>query len=265
MRAAAGAIEGVRIDPQTKRARFRVIGEDKWSDIWPLPLADTSAMEQPHYRPAGICGSGIIEAVAEMYLAGIILSNGRFNPDCTSEWVQWDGRRGQYILATGEETGTGEPIVITQQDVRNVQLAKAAMYASAKLLMKRAGIESVDHILLAGAFGSYTDPKYAMILGMIPDCDLNNVFAVGNAAGDGARIALLNRYRRKEAQDIARQVQYVETATDPDFQTEFVGAMPLPHQSDSFPHLKDELPVPVASANPSPRRRWRRRNNANVA
>lgn len=128
----------------------------------------------------------------------------------------WRGRKGAYILAAADQTSTGEPILVTQDDIRNIQLAKAALYAGAKLLMHRAGITAVDRIVL-GAFGSYIDPKYAMILGLIPDCDLGKVYAVGNAAGDGARIALLNRHKRIEAQEIARWVRYIETAVDPEF------------------------------------------------
>jgi uncharacterized 2Fe-2S/4Fe-4S cluster protein (DUF4445 family) len=183
-----------------------------------------------------------------MFLAGILLPDGRFHPNCISERVRWDGRRGAYILATGNQTTTGEPILITQDDVRNIQLAKAALYAGAKLLMNRAGISGVDRIVLAGAFGSYIDPHYAMVLGLIPDCDLNRVTAVGNAAGDGARIALLNREKRREAQEIARWVKYIETAVDPNFQDEFVGAIHLPHASDPFPHLAGVLPNPIAAS-----------------
>lgn len=254
MRAAPGAIERVRIDPLTKTARFRVIGEERWSDEWALD-ADAPPEAQPQHLAAGICGSGIIEAVAEMFLAGIIQADGRFNPDSAGERITWDGRKPAYMLATGKETVNGEPIVVTQDDVRNVQLAKAALYAGAKLLMKRAGVSTVERIVLAGAFGSYIDPKYAMVLGLIPDCALDSVVAVGNAAGDGARIALLNQHKRKEAQRIAAWVTYIETAVDADFQTEFVAAIHIPHKTDSFPHLQDVLPEAVAAA---PRRRRRR-------
>ena len=259
MRAAPGAIERVRIDPETKEARFRVIGEERWSDEWQIGL-DVPLEEQPKHLAAGICGSGIIEVVAEMFLAGILLPDGRFDDTLVHDRIQWNGRRGEYILATAEQTTTGEPIIVTQDDVRNIQLAKAALYAGAKLLMNRAGIDAVDKIVLAGAFGSYIDTKYAMILGLIPDCDLEKVVAVGNAAGDGARIALLNREKRQEAVDISRWVTYVETAVDPDFQNEFVGAIHLPHASDAFPHLEGILPeqTAVAAANRPDRQRRRR-------
>ncbi|MCA9967194.1 MAG: ATP-binding protein, partial [Anaerolineales bacterium] len=239
--------------------RFRVIGEERWSDEWQIGL-DVPLEEQPKHLAAGICGSGIIEVVAEMFLAGILLPDGRFDDTLVHDRIQWNGRRGEYILATAEQTTTGEPIIVTQDDVRNIQLAKAALYAGAKLLMNRAGIDAVDKIVLAGAFGSYIDTKYAMILGLIPDCDLEKVVAVGNAAGDGARIALLNREKRQEAVDISRWVTYVETAVDPDFQNEFVGAIHLPHASDAFPHLEGVLPeqTAVAAANRPDRQRRRR-------
>jgi uncharacterized 2Fe-2S/4Fe-4S cluster protein (DUF4445 family) len=253
MRAAPGAIERVRIDPITKAARFKVIGEERWSDSWRLG-SGAALDDQPAHLAAGICGSGIIEAVVELFLAGIIGPDGRFDPDLTGDYLRREGKSVAYILATGDETGSGEPILVTQADVRNIQLAKAALYAGAKLLMNRAGIDRIDRILLAGAFGSYIDPRYAMILGLIPDCDLTRINAVGNAAGDGARIALLNLDRRREAQVIARRVTYVETAVDPDFQTEFVAAMHLPHQSDDFPHLNGLLPEPK----PAPEKRRRR-------
>ena len=257
MRAAPGAIERVRIDPATKRASFRVIGEERWSDQWQIgPEYPLEA--QPKHLAAGICGSGIIEAVAEMFLAGILQPDGRFDPNLNSERVQWRGRRGAYVLATAVETTTGEPILVTQDDVRNIQLAKAALYAGAKLLMRQAGISAVDRIVLAGAFGSYIDPKYAMVLGLIPDCQLDKVYAVGNAAGDGARIALLNRHKRQEAQRIARWVRYIETAVDPNFQDEFVGAIHLPHKTDAFPHLDGLLPE-MAEVEQESRPRRRRR------
>ncbi|MCL4263104.1 MAG: DUF4445 domain-containing protein [Anaerolineae bacterium] len=256
MRAAPGAIERVRIDPETKVARFRVIGEERWSDAW--AVGETALEAQATHLAAGICGSGIIEAVAELFVVGVLTPDGRFNPDLTDHSrMQWHGRKGAYTLATADQTATGQPILVTQDDVRNIQLAKAALYAGCKLLMARAGVEQVDRILLAGAFGSYIDPQYAMILGLIPDCDLARVTAVGNAAGDGARIALLNRAKRIEAQRVAKWVKYLETAVHPDFQDEFVAALHLPHARDPFPHLQELLPV-TAVAGQLERKRRRR-------
>jgi uncharacterized 2Fe-2S/4Fe-4S cluster protein (DUF4445 family) len=251
-RAAPGAIERVRIDPLTLEPRFKVIGHEAWIEANGAP--------PDHVRATGICGSGIIEAVVEMYLAGIIDQDGRFDEDGSSRSprVRFDGRRGEYVLAEPLQTATGKPIVVTQNDVRAIQLAKGALYAGAKLLMEHKGVTSVDRIVLAGAFGSYIDPKHAMILGMIPDCDLSKVVAVGNAAGDGARIALLNRDQRLEAARLARRVEHVQTAVAANFQAEFVGAMALPHATDPFPHLEGLLP---ARANGAPVKRSQRRRS----
>lgn len=258
MRAAPGAIERVRIDPATKIARFRVIGEEMWSNDW--QTGESALIEsQPAHLAVGICGSGIIEVVAELFTARIIQPDGRFDPHVQHERVQWEGRKGAYVLATADQTATGEPILVTQDDVRNIQLAKAALYAGAKLLMNRANVKSVDRIVMAGAFGSFIDPKYAMLLGLIPDCALDKVLAVGNAAGDGARIALLNRHKREEAQRISQWVTYIETAVDPDFQDEFVGAIHLPHATDPFTHLAGLLPEQDKVEEGSGRRRRRRK------
>jgi uncharacterized 2Fe-2S/4Fe-4S cluster protein (DUF4445 family) len=251
----------VRIDPLSQSARFRVIGEDRWSDEWNL-THNSPAEEQPRYLAAGICGSGIIELVGELLINGILLPDGQFDPQFKGHPRSlWQGRTGAYILATADETTTGEPILVTQADVRNIQLAKAALYAGCKLLMRRASVSQVDSIVLAGAFGSYIDPKYAMIIGLIPDCDLDRITAVGNAAGDGARIALLNVNKRAEAAAIAAATIYIETAVDPDFQREFVAALHLPHASDSFPHLEGIVP-PAATANQGNTRARRRRRRA---
>ncbi len=259
MRAAPGAIERVRIDPDTKIATFKVIGDEQWSHDWQLG-SDVPLDEQPQQLATGICGSGIIEVIGEMLLTGIIFPDGRFNHTLDTELMQWDGPKGSYILATADQTSTGEAVFVTQSDVRNIQLAKAALYAGAKLLMMRADVTHVDRVVLAGAFGSYIDPKYALVLGMIPDCALENVVAVGNAAGDGARIALLNRDKREEAQRISQWVRYVETAVDPDFQDEFVGAIHLPHASDPYPHLQGVLPDFDAMPEPPKPRIHRRRS-----
>lgn len=254
MRAAPGAIERVRIDRTTGHANFRVIGDERWADDWDV-RAPSAIAGKPEYLAAGICGSGIIEVVAELFLAGILQADGRFSTAHPTDRLVWEGRRGAYILATAEQTANGQPLYVTQDDVRNIQLAKAALYAGAKILMKRAGIATVDRIVLAGAFGSYIDPLYALVLGLIPDCDPQRITAVGNAAGDGARIALLNRAKRHEAMELAYSVRYVETAVAQDFQDEFVGAIHIPHASDAYPHLADILPAPVAVVSATATRR----------
>jgi uncharacterized 2Fe-2S/4Fe-4S cluster protein (DUF4445 family) len=263
MRAAPGAIERVRIDSQTCEPRFRVIGEERWSDQWDLS-PEAALEDQPQHLASGICGSGIIEVVAELFLAGLLTADGRFNPAVECPRMRWDERHrvGAYVLADAEQASGGKPILVTQDDVRNIQLAKAALYAGARLLMKRADVQSVDRVLLAGAFGSYIDPLHAMVLGLIPDCELNHVYPVGNAAGDGARIALLNVDKRREAQRIARKVRYIETAVEETFQEEFVQAMHLPHKRDPYPHLAEILPKNTAPA-PARRKRRYRRKRAN--
>ena len=226
MRAAAGAIERVEIDAETKEPRYKVIGQETW---YP-ELKFTGAQ--------GICGSGIIDVVAALYTAGIISKAGRINGRLETPRVRKDENgRLEYVLAWAEETAIHKDITIKQGDIRAVQLAKGAIYTGAKYLMEKYGIEQVEEVILAGAFGSYINKQSALTLGLFPDCDLNNVKAVGNAAGDGARSALLDIDKRREAARVARQVEFVETALEPDFQTRFMEALAIPHAKDSFPHL----------------------------
>ena len=190
----------------------------------------------------GICGSGIIEAIAEMYLAGVLTQDGVINGSFAekNERIVSEDRTFSYILHDGEQH-----IHISQNDVRAIQLAKAALYAGIRLLMERLGIESVDRIRLAGAFGNHIEPKFAMILGLIPDCNLKQVSSAGNAAGTGARIALLNHESRNEIEEVVRQVEKVETAVETNFQQHFVNAMALPHKIDKFPNLAKEIELPA--------------------
>lgn len=229
-RAAAGAIERVRIT--ANGVRYKVIGDERWSD----ELGEGESL-----RPTGICGSGIIEVVVELYAAGLIGSDGKFKPTNGTGRVRFNGKLGEYVLVSVEEGG--QEIVVTQKDIRAIQLAKAALYSGVRLLMDRLGVNAVDYIRLAGAFGSYIDPLYAMRLGLIPDCELSHVTAVGNAAGDGARIALLNLEQRRWIQERVRTVEYVETAAEPQFQDYFVDALTIPHAVDAFPHL-DQVEIP---------------------
>ncbi len=230
MRAAPGAIETVQIDPETKEPRYKVIGKADWH----------THIEQVNAK--GICGSGIIQVVAEMFKAGIIDKSGRFVTSLGTSRVRKDMEgKPEYVLAWAAETSIGQDITITQADVRALQLAKGALYTGAKLMMKKLGIEKLDRVVLAGAFGSHIDREASLTLGMFPDCDIDKVYAVGNAAGDGSRMALLNRGKRKEANDRARWVEFVEIATDPSFEREFMQAMHIPHMKDKFPNLKTLL------------------------
>jgi uncharacterized 2Fe-2S/4Fe-4S cluster protein (DUF4445 family) len=252
-RAAPGAIERVRIDPESLEPRIKVIGSEEWIDS---QIDEARSVE---IKATGICGSGIVEAIAELYLAGIINSKGHFITSRAnrSPRIVLVGRTAEYVLVEKELTATGSPIVITQEDVRAIQLAKAALYAGTKLLMDHRRVEHVDRVILAGAFGNFISPFHAMVLGLIPDCDLDNVFAVGNAAGDGARLALLNRQLRLKAVQLARSADYVETPLESSFQDEFVAALNLPHTTHPFPHLAGSLPE-VIDEEPLERRSRRR-------
>ena len=237
-RAAPGAIERVRVDPVTLEPRFKVIGCDLWSNDEGFAAATAGS------GVTGICGSGIIEILAEMYLAGIIRHDGVINGEMAARnpRVQSDGRTFSYEIC--KATHSASPIKVTQNDVRAIQLGKAALYAGVRLLMERMGIEKVDRIRLAGAFGSHIDVKYAMVLGMIPDCALDHVSSAGNAAGTGARIALLDQRSRREIEQLVRRVEKIETAVEPRFQEFFVEAMAIPHLTAPFKRLREVVTLP---------------------
>ncbi len=223
-RAAPGAIERVRIDKATLEPKFKVIGCDLWSDE-PDFAEQTSAS-----GITGICGSGIIEVVAEMFLAGVLSPDGKLglHESIESSHVVVDERTFAYVLHAGKPD-----IRITQNDVRAIQLAKAALHAGAMLLMERYGVDKVDRIRLAGAFGAHIDVKYAMVLGLIPECDLQHVSSAGNAAGTGARITLLDRQSRDRIETEVRKVEKIETAIEPRFQEHFVASMSIPNADSS--------------------------------
>jgi len=247
-RAAPGAIERVRVDPATLEPRFRVIGTPQWSD-------------EPGFGEAvgetgvtGICGSGIIEAVAELYLAGVIGPDGVIDGGLAarSDRIVADGRTFAYVLSEAPR------IAVTQGDVRAIQLAKAALYAGARLLMDAYGVDAVDEVRLAGAFGSHLDVRHAMVLGLVPDCDLDRVASVGNAAGAGALIALLSASGRTEVEEAVRHVQKIETAIEPRFQAHFVDALAIPHGTAPYPNLSRAVALP---ARPAPGRETRNGRN----
>ena len=234
-RATVGAIERVRIDRESLEPRFKVIGADAWSDEGEF------AAQTKNISITGICGSGIIEVIAEMMLAGVISADGVVDgalSERTSRIVA-DGRTFSYVLHDGEPR-----ILVTQNDVRAIQLAKAALYAGIKLLMDHRGIEHVDAIRLAGAFGSHIDPVYAVALGLVPDCPIDKVTAAGNAAGTGAVMTLLSAKARREIEALIPQIVKIETATEADFQQHFVEAMAIPHATADYPHLSQALDLP---------------------
>ncbi|MBS1303754.1 ASKHA domain-containing protein [Loktanella sp. SALINAS62] len=240
-RAAPGAIERVEIDPETKEPRFKIIGHDQWSTD---PDFDAAA------QITGICGSGIIEAVAEMRMAGLLDDKGLIGSaeqTGTARCIA-TGRTHAYVLHDGTAQG-GALISVTQGDIRAIQLAKSALYAGARLLMDEMGVDHVDRITLAGAFGAHISPKHAMVLGMIPDAPLDKVRSAGNAAGTGARIALCSVTARQDIARIVRQITKVETAIAPKFQEHFVNANAIPHATDPFPNLAALVTLPHVSFN----------------
>ncbi len=249
-RAAPGAIERVRINAETLEPRFKVIGSELWSDEigFEKSIANTGV--------TGICGSGIIEAVAEMFLVGLVQTNGVIDGNFASRSnrVVADARTWAYVLRRGDRE-----IRVTQNDIRAIQLAKAALYAGIQLLMEHLGVSGVDRIRLAGAFGAHIDVKYAMVLGLIPDCTLEHVTAAGNAAGTGARIALLDRNARQEIEREVRRIEKIETAIEPRFQEHFVAAMEIPHENAEFRELSKVVNLPKRSVKASVSARRKRR------
>jgi len=243
-RAAPGAIERLEIDPVTKEPRFKVIG----SDLWSTDPGFAAATERTGVT--GICGSGIIEAVAEMRMAGIVDAQGLIgSPDQTgTPRAIPEGRTHSYLIHDATDQN-GPRITVTQGDIRAIQLAKSALYAGARLLMDEMGVDTVDRIILAGAFGAHISSKHAMVLGMIPDAPLDHVSSAGNAAGTGARIALCSIAARAQIEEQVRHIHKVETAIEPRFQEHFVAASALPHASDPFPHLSKVVTLPDVTHN----------------
>ena len=219
MRAISGAIEHVWIDPDTFETGYKTVEDED---------------------PRGICGSGIIDAVAEMLKTGLINPSGRFNMDVETPRLRRDENSSEFVIAWRDETANAYDIVVTQNDIREIQLAKAAIYTGASILMKHRKIQPADiqRICLAGAFGNYVDPQNAKIIGMYPDVPLERVEFVGNTAGSGARMTLLSTDARRTAEDLAKRIEYVELGADPDFQREFLKATYLPHmEPERFPSV----------------------------
>jgi len=243
-RAAPGAIERVEIDPVTKVPRFRVIGSDIWSDEDGFDEAIAGS------GVTGICGSGIIEMVAEMRLAGIVDGPGLIGSPAQTGSANCflDGRTYSFLVYDATENG-GPKLTVTNRDIREIQMAKAALYSGARLLMDKFNIDKVDRVVLAGAFGAHISPKHAMVLGMIPDAPLDKVTSAGNAAGTGARIALLNREARTEIEATVRAIHKIETAIEPRFQEHFVNASAIPNSAEPFPILNSIVTIPDVNFN----------------
>ncbi len=238
MRAAPGAIERIKIDPETHDVDYKVIGRDAWK----------SFSEPKDMKTKGICGSGILDVLAELYRSGVVLKSGRFNPKQKSDRFRKNPdnpRQKEFVIAWAEETSIGKDVVITQKDIRQIQLAKGALYTGCKLMMRRMGVDKVDTIKIAGAFGTHVDREKALIMGLFPDCEIEKVLSVGNAAGDGARVALLDVDKRAEANWVSRNVEYIELTVENDFEQQFMESMQIPHMTDDFPHLRGIVPDEV--------------------
>ena len=239
MRAAPGAMERIEIDPETREVNYKVIGRDAWRKY----------SEPKDMKAKGICGSGILDLLAELYCAGIITKSGAFNKAALEGHPRFrlnpDTNQPEFVLAWAEESSIDKDIVVTQKDVRQIQLAKGALYAGCKLMMRRMGMEKVDTIKIAGAFGTHVDRQKALIMGLFPDCEIEMIESIGNAAGDGCRTALLNKAKREEANWASRNVEYIELTVEGDFQNEFMEAMQIPHMTDEFPHLAGVVPEEI--------------------
>ncbi len=243
-RAAPGAIEKVEIDPITKDPRFRVIGCELWSDeegFWEAIKGSGIT---------GICGSGIIEAIAEMRMSGLLDASGLIGSatQTGTDRCVLDGRTHSYVMYDASSTG-GPKITVTNPDIRAIQMAKAALYSGARLLMDKFGVDSVDRVVLAGAFGAHISPKHAMVLGMIPDVPFELVTSAGNAAGSGARIALIDKSQRAAIEHTVRQIEKIETAIEPKFQEHFVNASGIPNSDDPFTLLRATVALPDVNFN----------------
>lgn len=235
MRAAPGAIERIKIDPNTLDVDYKVIGRDAWRSY-------STASEM---RAKGICGSGILDVPAEFFRTGIINRTGAFDSarlEGSPRFRKNPGAGGEFVLAWAEETAINRDIVITQKDIRQIQLAKGALYAGCKLMLKYLDVETVDAVKIAGAFGTHVDPEKALIMGLFPDCEIEKIQSVGNAAGDGCRAALLDLNKRKEADEYAKKLEHINLGAQAEFQSEFVAAMYFPHSVDEFPNLKGLIP-----------------------
>jgi uncharacterized 2Fe-2S/4Fe-4S cluster protein (DUF4445 family) len=194
-------------------------------------------------RPIGLCGSAIVDAVASLLKCKVIDGSGTFTSSPPTPRIKASGKEKSFVLVSTKE-GASRDIAITQKDIREVQLAKAAIYTGCHMLMKRkhAAPEDIKKLYVAGAFGTYLNLENSKLIGMLPDIPTKSIIFVGNAAGAGARMALISKKLRHTATSISRKVDYVELALEQDFQSEFGSAMFFPHRDlGRFPSLKNAL------------------------
>ena len=223
MKAVEGAIEKVRIDPETFEVYYETIGDKE---------------------PVGICGSAMVDIVAEMFKSGLIDRKGKFNINKDTKRFQKMNGKYSFIIAKPNETKSGTSIVVTQSDIREIQLAKAAIYTGCSTLMRKRNIpiDLINKIFVAGAFGNYLNIENAITIGLLPDVPLSKIEFVGNAAGSGAIMSLISKEEREKAGEVARRTKYVELAIDPNFHVELAASMYLPHKNlNEFPTVKKIL------------------------
>jgi uncharacterized 2Fe-2S/4Fe-4S cluster protein (DUF4445 family) len=214
MKAVTGAIEKISINPRSYEVEYETIDEAK---------------------PRGLCGSAVIDVIAEMFKVGLIDNRGRFNPSVRTKKLRKNENVDEFVLVSDEDSATGRDIVFTQKDITEVQLAKAAIYTGCYILMKRKEVKDTDlkHIMIAGAFGNYINPKNAKTIGLVPDVPIERIKFLGNTAIMGAKMALVSKEARLQANRISRNVRYLELSVDPDFRSEFASALYIPHRVSS--------------------------------
>ncbi|MFX0041828.1 MAG: ASKHA domain-containing protein [Candidatus Hodarchaeota archaeon] len=226
MRAAAGAIDTIKIDPQSFDVSYSTIKNKK---------------------PIGICGSGLVDAVAEMLKSKILTRSGNFNKEFIDQKIIYKKNNNiEFIIARREETAIGKEIKISQNDIRQIQMAKAAFYSGSRLILKHLRTNhEIKQVFLAGAFGNYINKYNAKFIGMIPDISDEKIFQIGNAAGVGAQSILLNKGLREKVKYLLKKIKYVEIATEEEFQKEYTDAMYFPHFNlELFPTLKEYNNIP---------------------
>jgi uncharacterized 2Fe-2S/4Fe-4S cluster protein (DUF4445 family) len=231
MRAALGAIEKVDVDPVTARAHYSTIGG--------VP-------------PRGICGSGMIDLLASLCLAGWIEPNGRFTRLRASPFIITSGRRAVYTIVPAEESATGQPILISETDIENILRAKAAIYSACELLLHQVGMNvgDLENVYVAGGFGRFLDLEKATVIGLVPDLPREKFHYIGNSSLVGSYMVVVSQEYRQRQLSLARRVTYMELNVDPSYMDHYTAALFLPHTDlDRFPSVKTQMRNIRASQN----------------
>jgi uncharacterized 2Fe-2S/4Fe-4S cluster protein (DUF4445 family) len=228
MRANPGAIEQISLDLVDLTPAYRTIN---------------------HQKPRGICGSGLIDLLAELLRACVIDRTGRINTDIPHPRIRQGAHFPEFVVAWKDETDIGKDIVITENDIKNLIMSKASILAACSTLMNEAGItrNEIAHIYFSGAFGNYINKENAVIIGLIPEVPQDRIENIGNGAIEGANIALVNRRKRKLLDEIAKKIAYIELNAEPSFMDEYTSSTFLPHTDLSrFPlveHILNECRI----------------------